>query len=60
MTGDSHARSLEIVVEIGEKSPFFPRILVGLVGLQHLVIQWHPVAVPEGHVLQPVPQVQKL
>src|SRR3954451_9888917 len=41
-------------------TPFFPRILVGLVGLQDLVIQWHPVAVPEGQVLQPVPQVQQL
>src|SRR3954454_9014969 len=41
-------------------TPFFPRILVGLVGLQHLVIQRHPVAVPEGQVLEPVPQVQQL
>src|SRR3954447_17197552 len=41
-------------------TPFFPRVLVGLVGLQHLVLQGHPVAVPEGQVLQPVPQVQQL
>ena len=41
-------------------TPFFPRILVGLVGLQDLVIQRHPVAVPEGQVLEPVPQVQQL
>src|SRR3954451_18245757 len=41
-------------------TPFFPRILVGFVGLQDLVIQGHPVAVPEGQVLQPVPQVQQL
>src|SRR3954469_7666849 len=40
-------------------TPFFPRILVGLVGLQDLVIQGHPVAVPEGQVLQPVSQVQQ-
>ena len=39
--------------------PFFPRILVGLVGLQHLVIQRHDVAVAEGEVLEPVPQVQE-
>src|SRR5437764_15441723 len=36
-------------------TPFFPRVLVGLVGLQHLIIQRHPVPVPEGQVLQPVP-----
>src|SRR4051794_32178468 len=41
-------------------TPFFPRVLVRLVGLQHLVIQRHPVAVPEGQVLEPVPQVQQL
>jgi hypothetical protein len=40
--------------------PFFPRILVGLIGLQDLIIQGHPVAVPEGQVLKPVPQVQQL
>src|SRR5436305_3588545 len=41
-------------------TPFFPRVLVGLVGLQHLVIQRHPVAVAERQVLEPVPQVQQL
>ena len=41
-------------------TPFFPRVLVGLVGLQHLVIQRHPVAVPEGGVLEPVPQCEQL
>jgi hypothetical protein len=40
--------------------PFFPRILVGLVGLQDLVVQRHPVAIPKGQVLQSVPQVQQL
>src|SRR4051794_16394367 len=35
-------------------TPVFLRVLVGLVGLQDLVIQWHPVAVPEGHILEPV------
>jgi hypothetical protein len=40
--------------------PFFPRILVGLVGLQDLVVQRHPVAIPKGQVLESVPQVQQL
>src|SRR6516162_4494490 len=31
--------------------PFFPRVLVGLVGLQHRVVQRHPVPVPVGRVL---------
>ena len=39
--------------------PFFPRILVGLVGLQHLVVQRHEVAVAEGQILESVPQVQE-
>jgi hypothetical protein len=41
-------------------TPFFPRILVGLVGLQHRVIQRHEVAVAEGQILEAVPQVQQL
>src|SRR5262245_31075222 len=41
-------------------TPFFPRILVGLVGLQHRVIQRHDVAVAEGQALEAVPQVQEL
>src|SRR5215470_18155686 len=41
-------------------TPFFPRILVGLVGLQHVVVQRHDVAVAEGEVLEPMPQVQQL
>src|SRR5262249_13047403 len=41
-------------------TPFFPRILVGLVGLQHRVLQRHDVAVAEGQILEPVPQVQQL
>jgi hypothetical protein len=40
--------------------PFFPRILEGLVGLQHRVIQRHEVAVAEGPILEPVPQSQQL
>jgi hypothetical protein len=40
--------------------PFFPRILVGLVGPQDLVVQRHPVAIPKGQVLESVPQVQQL
>jgi hypothetical protein len=40
--------------------PFFPRILVGLVGLQDLVVQRHQVAIPKGQVLESVPQVQQL
>src|SRR3954454_3140669 len=40
--------------------PFFPRILVGFVGLQDLVVQRHPVAIPKGQVLESVPQVQQL
>jgi hypothetical protein len=40
-------------------TPFFPRILVGLVGLQHRVIPRHDVAVAEGQVLEAVPQVQQ-
>jgi hypothetical protein len=40
-------------------TPFFPRILVGLVGLQHRVIQRHDVAVAEGEILESVPQVQE-
>jgi hypothetical protein len=40
--------------------PFFPRILVGLVGLQDLVVQRHPVAIAKGQVLESVPQVQQL
>src|ERR1700733_3233071 len=41
-------------------TPFFPRILVGLVGLQHRVIQRHDVTVAGGEILEPVPQVQQL
>jgi hypothetical protein len=41
-------------------TPFFPRILVGLVGLQHRILQRHDVAVAEGEILEPVPQVQQL
>src|SRR5262249_12963434 len=41
-------------------TPFFPRILVGLIGLQHRVIQRHDVAVAEGQVLETVPQVEQL
>ena len=33
------------VVEVGMSDPFLPRILVRLVGFQHLVIQWHSNAV---------------
>jgi hypothetical protein len=40
--------------------PFFPRILVGLVGLQDLVVQRHQVAILKGQVLESVPQVQQL
>jgi len=40
--------------------PFFPRILVGLVGLQDLVVQRHPVAIAKGQILESVPQVQQL
>jgi hypothetical protein len=40
--------------------PFFPRILVGLVRLEHLIVQWHHVAIAEGEVLEPVPQIQEL
>jgi hypothetical protein len=40
-------------------TPFFPRILVGLVGLQHRVIKRHDVAVAEGEILESVPQVQE-
>jgi hypothetical protein len=40
--------------------PFFPRILVGLVGLQDLVVQRHQVAIPKGQILESVPQVQQL
>jgi hypothetical protein len=41
-------------------TPFFPRVLVGLVGLQRSVIQRHPVPVAEGQVLEPVSQVEQL
>jgi hypothetical protein len=41
-------------------TPFFPRILVGLIGLQYRVIQRHDVAVAEGQVLEAVPQVEQL
>jgi hypothetical protein len=40
--------------------PFFPRILVGLVGLQDLIVQRHQIAIPKGQVLESVPQVQQL
>src|SRR5215467_5666705 len=40
-------------------TPFFPRILVGLVGLQHFVVQRHEIAVAEGQVLETVPQVEQ-
>ena len=40
-------------------TPFFPRILVGLVGLQHFVVQRQEVAIAEGEILEPVPQVQE-
>jgi hypothetical protein len=40
-------------------TPFFPRILGGLVGLQHRVIQRHDVAVADGPILEAVPQVQQ-
>jgi hypothetical protein len=41
-------------------TPFFPRILVRLVGLCGLIPQRPPVPAPEGRVLEPVPQVQQL
>jgi len=34
--------------------------LIGLVGLQHRIIQRHDVAVAVGEILEPVPQVQQL
>jgi hypothetical protein len=37
-----------------------PRVLGRLFGLQDLVTQRHPVAVPEGQALQAVPEVQQL
>src|SRR5215467_3548179 len=40
-------------------TPFFPRMLVSLVGLQHFVVQRHEIAVAGGEVLEPVPQVQE-
>jgi hypothetical protein len=40
--------------------PFFPRILVGLVGLQDLIVQRHQIAIAKGQVLESVPQVQQL
>ena len=36
--------------------PFFPRVLVHLVGLDHRVVQPALVPVPPGRVLEPVPQ----
>jgi hypothetical protein len=41
-------------------TPFFPRILVGLVGLEDPIIQRHDVPVAEGQVLESVSQVQEL
>src|SRR5262249_7357565 len=41
-------------------TPFFPRVLVGLVGLQHPVLQRHDVAIAVGRALEPVPQLQQL
>jgi hypothetical protein len=41
-------------------TPFFPRILVGLVGLQHRIIQRQDVAVAGGEVLESMSQSQQL
>src|SRR5262245_62535145 len=41
-------------------TPFSPRVLVGLVGLQHSVVQRHDVAIAVGRALEPVPQLQQL
>lgn len=41
-------------------TPFFPRVLEGLVGLQNLVVPGQPVSIPERQVLQSVPEVEQL
>src|SRR5262249_4297707 len=40
-------------------TPFFPRILAGLVRLQHSVVQRQDVAIAVGGALEPVPQLQQ-
>src|SRR5262249_38656644 len=40
--------------------PFFPRVLVHLVGLDHVIIQGVAVEVESGTLLKPVPQGQQL
>jgi hypothetical protein len=40
-------------------TPFFPRVLKGLVGLQNLVVQREPVPAPEGRVLESTSQVRQ-
>lgn len=40
--------------------PFFPRVLVHLVGLDHVIIQGVAVEVESGTLLEPVPQGQQL
>src|SRR5512135_2495708 len=40
-------------------TPFFPRVLVHLVGLDHVIVQRVAVAVESGALLEPVPQGQQ-
>jgi hypothetical protein len=41
-------------------TPFFPRVLVHLVGLHHRVVQPRTVSIPPGGVLEPVTQPEQL
>src|SRR4051812_40997843 len=40
--------------------PFFPRVLVHLIGLHHVIVQRVAVQVESGALLEPVPQGQQL
>jgi hypothetical protein len=40
--------------------PFFPRVLVGLIGLDHAVVEWVAIQPPPGVLLEAMPQVQQV